>query len=69
MVKDWTPERQQQLRQLQNVLSKMEVINRTTGAISDIQTVSKLSSELLYDYTEADGNTFWSFLIKELNKE
>lgn len=69
MVKDWTPERQLQLQQLQSILRKMEVINRTTCAITDIQTVSKLSSELLYDYYNSDGCTFWSFLIQELNKE
>lgn len=69
MVKDWSEQRKNQLRQLQHVLSKVEVINRTTGAITDVLSASTVAGELLYQYDDVDGKTFWDFLITELNKE
>lgn len=69
MVKDWTPEQRENLIQLGSALAKMEMINRTTGVISDIQSVSELSKKLLYTREGGDNPTFWEFLIQELNKE
>lgn len=69
MVKDWSELRKKQLQQLQQVLSKVEVINRTTGAITDVLKASTIAGELLYQYDDVSGETFWEFLIQELNKE
>jgi hypothetical protein len=69
MVKDWTPERKVQLRKLQELLTTVEMVNRTTGAISDIQKCSELARELLYFNFDVEKESFWNFLIQELNKE
>lgn len=69
MVKDWPEQRKNQLQKLQQVLSSVEVINRTTGAITDVLKASTMAGELLYQYDDVDDKTFWDFLIEELNKD
>lgn len=67
MVKDWSEQRKNQLRELYQVLLKVEAINRTTGAITDVLKASELAEKLLYQYDDIDGQTFWDFLTTELN--
>jgi hypothetical protein len=67
MVKDWTSERKDQLDKLKTVLSLMEKVNRTTGAISDILKSSEIANELMYG--SSNSESFWNFLCMELNKD
>jgi hypothetical protein len=69
MVKDWTPKRREQLRELQTILTNMECINRTTAAIDYIQSCSNSSKALLATDFENGEPCFWVFLIEQINKE